>query len=224
MIHKGTYFKTQGGFGNRLLHYIDARKKGFIPYFNYKKLFLITGCKTIPVSFNSKTKLELLETFIGLDYTDLKNILTLPQSANTGTVIHFRGKDFAKWKPHSIITSRWYIEQLKQFHIKNFVFVTDDIDHKTSKKLLQFAKENNINYTIYDSTQFLADWWVIFNSKTLITGPSTFSLTAGILGKSKIILNKKYAEIEANNGRNFWSYLFEPKTTKTEIFTNIFMN
>ena len=220
MIKKGTYFKTEGGFGNRLLNYIDARKKGYTPYFGYKRLFNITGEKVLPVKINNTTKLELLETFIGLTYSDLERIIPLSQSADSGTVIHFRGKDFENWKPHSIICSKWYIDQIERLQIKNFIFVTDDFHHKTSKELLQYAHNNDIKYSCYDSVNYLSDWWMIYNSNILITGPSTFSLTAGVLGKSRIVLNKKYAKIEASNGSKFWLYLLESETIKSEIFTN----
>lgn len=219
MIKLATYFNTEGGFGNKILNYIDAKKKGYEPFLKYRPLHSITGKKVLPIWVNFHQKLELTETFIGLNFSDLELILTVPKASNTGTVLHFRGTDFAQWKPHSIITSNWYLEMIKRFNISEFTYVTDDINHTTSKEIISYTQKKGIKIKIYNSDTYLSDWWLIFNSGLLISGPSTFSITAGILGRSDIILNREYAELETNS--EFWQYLLLQSVCKSEVLSNI---
>jgi len=214
-----TYFKTEGGFGNRLLNYIDAKKKGYNPFLNYKALYLLTGSRVIPEAINFSEKLELSETLIDLSSKELQSILPLPESSNTGTVIHFRGRDFAQWKPHSIINATWYIELIKQFEIQDFTFVTDDLNHKTSKEIINYAQKERIGIRIFNSEYFISDWWIIFNSKLLICGPSTFSLTAGVLGQSNIILNRRYAQLESKS--IFWQHLLTQPIKESDALSKV---
>jgi hypothetical protein len=220
----GTLYNHSGGLGNQLLKFISIKRfKNTNPYLYSSKIPLITGEKFLPVFF-SRWKPPLLEALIGLSYSDLDNYLLLPNAANEGLYIHFRGSDFAQWKSHSVMKMDWYEEVLSRAEFQNIdcvYLMSDDYNHTTVCKLKSYFNQKGIKVISFQyRSHILSDWWCLYNSKYIIASPSTFSITAGIFGKSIIYLSREYAKSESSNINNIWNHLLN-KPTRNTVLKNI---
>ncbi len=121
-------------------------------------------------------------------------------------VIHFRGTDFASWKSHSIIDSNFFLEAVRSYIdvVTTWVVVTDDPSHLVVKDLSQ-SLLSECTYLGAVSTGRYADYCRLMNAPLIIASPSTFALSAAVLGRGAIVFPKSYAAIEAEKGSEFWA-------------------
>jgi hypothetical protein len=119
--------------------------------------------------------------------------------------IHFRGTDFAQWKAHAIIEPDFFLDALERYcaSVKRINLVTDDPEHTNINEITTSLRSTGIQVSIFSGSQH-SDFMRLLMSDWIIASPSTFSLSAAILGGRKIIYPKKYAEIEAKAGACFW--------------------
>jgi len=142
--------------------------------------------------------------------------------------IHFRGTDFFRWNPKSILDSDYYLDSIKlcldSFDELEFVLFTDDHNLESLKTVLSFLKSNNIKHRMGLSQitgNFLDDFIDLASSDTIISSPSTFAISAGMIGNSRIIHSKKWIEHRISENDKFWVDLQSTGTTFYSIWAQI---
>ena len=122
--------------------------------------------------------------------------------------VHFRGSDFAAWKPHSIMSASYFIDNIESSGFKTLRLCTDDPRHPVFLKLRDWSLANG--YEVHSSVpSVLGDLYLLAQCSHIVASPSTFSLSGALLGGRKITFPKKFAEIEAAQSSEFWSCVLE---------------
>lgn len=122
--------------------------------------------------------------------------------------VHFRGSDFAAWKPHSIMSASYFIDNIERSGFKTLRLCTDDSRHPVFLQLRDWLLANG--YEVYSSVpSVLGDLYLLAQCTQIVASPSTFSLSGALLGGGKIIFPKKFAEIEAAQRSEFWRCVLE---------------
>ena len=142
--------------------------------------------------------------------------------------IHFRGTDFFQWNPKSILDSDYYLDSIKlcldSFNELEFVLFTDDHNLESFKNISSFLKSNNINHRMGLSQitgNFLDDFIDLASSDIIVSSPSTFAISAGMIGNSRIIHSKKWIEHRISENDKFWVDLQRTGTTFYSIWAQI---
>lgn len=190
------------GFANRLLWKLNSPGKRHIFSFLDKHInYFVRGRK---ISFNPLNK-RLLETFLDGPIDLLRLDLGLASCVpNNAVALHIRGGDFYQWKSHSIMSAEWYIKCINCVDqpLKIVFLYTDDINDPRIEQILDYLRANRLGFVI-DNSSTLSSWFKLLNSGLLIVSPSTFSIAAGMIGDSKIMISKSYVDIERNTSE-FW--------------------
>jgi len=127
--------------------------------------------------------------------------------------VHFRGGDFATWKPHSIIPLDYFIDNIKRLGIRKIILCTDDSNHAIYNDLKAWLILNKYKVLILGKGM-IEDLYALASCNYIVASPSTFSLTAAILGSKNIIFPKKFADKEALDGVLFWKNLLDHQPSK----------
>ena len=127
--------------------------------------------------------------------------------------VHFRGGDFATWKPHSIISLDYFIDNIKRLSIRKIILCTDDPNHIIYNDLRAWLLLNEYEVLI-PGKGMIEDLYALASCNYILASPSTFSLTAAILGSKNIIFPKKFADKEALNGDLFWKNVLDNRLSK----------
>jgi hypothetical protein len=137
-----------------------------------------------------------------------------PEIIKNSTAIHFRGRDFAKWKPHSIISKNFFIDQIESIPPDRFLMLfTDDPLHETVVSIEDYIKSKQGLYCKFQGSSY-SDFSLLSRSNRIIASPSTFSLCCALFGGKQIVMPKCYAEHEAGMGAPFWKRLISGEPTK----------
>lgn len=147
----------------------------------------------------------MLEVFLDYPIQYLRKDLGLSRCVpNNDIALHIRGGDFYHWKSHSIVSVDWYICCLQSLGrpIEIVHIYTDDQNDPRVIALFDFLNSNNIHYVV-DTSSTLSSWFKLFNTGLVIASPSTFSISAGVLGENKVILSKNYVNVEKETSE-FW--------------------
>lgn len=148
---------------------------------------------------------------------------------NHGQVgIHFRGTDFFLWNPKSILSSEYYLNSinvcLDSFKDLEFVLFTDDYNLESFKSVLTFINKNKIKYRMgmFQKTgNFLDDFIDLASCDTIISSPSTFAISAGMIGNSRIIHSKEWIKHRVNENDKFWVDVQKTGTTFYSLWKQI---
>lgn len=112
--------------------------------------------------------------------------------------IHFRGTDFADWNPVACLDADYYLRAIeycvKKYGERNIFFslFTDDLTIESYKKVVTFLEENNYLYNEGNPERNLGEeCYNISNSDIVVSSPSTFAITASMIGKKKTIIHSK---------------------------------
>ena len=185
-----------------------------------KELCSIIDCTTNITLFSEKLKLisDNKKTFV------FQYILTKNFDNNHKQVgIHFRGTDFFQWNPKSILDSDYYLDSIKMCLDSSdeleFVLFTDDHNLESFNNILSFLKSNNIKHRCGLSQitgNFLDDFIDLASSSIIVSSPSTFAISAGMIGNSRIIHSKKWIEHRISENDKFWVDL---QNTSTKFYS-----
>ncbi|MFR2792933.1 MAG: hypothetical protein ACLTBS_00315 [Eisenbergiella sp.] len=112
--------------------------------------------------------------------------------------IHFRGTDFADWNPIACLDADYYLRAVeycvKKYgnHKLFFSLFTDDLTIESYNKVVSFLKENNYSFNEGNPQRNLGEeCYNISISDIVVSSPSTFAITASMLGKKKTIIHSK---------------------------------
>jgi hypothetical protein len=142
--------------------------------------------------------------------------------------IHFRGTDFVQWNPKSILDSDYYLDSLKMCLDSSdeleFVLFTDDHKLESFNNVLSFLESNNIKHRFGLSQitgNFLDDFIDLASSSIIVSSPSTFAISAGMIGNSRIIHSKKWIEHRISENDKFWVDLQNIGTTFYSLWAQV---
>lgn len=206
---------SRAGLGNRILNLIDAiskaEKVGTLVATNDAGLRRLYKGPKYGAPFFYK-KLMLSEVLFKSQPFKLDEYFYLPSHKEIDKMvvaIHFRGRDFAKWKAHSIIGEKFFIEQIERENSKATIYLfTDDIQHQTVRQIASYFKQLGRVLYLFSGCEF-ADFSLLARAGKIIASPSTFSLCASLLGAGEIIYPLSYAKVEASSGSLFWEELVQ---------------
>jgi hypothetical protein len=207
MNKKVFLLKASGGFGNQLLNYIDAVQKypecDFITRNNELRLIQRNPATSFSL-FSKKEKWQLSEVLFDKKKIKLDKVFWISdQKKRKKTVaFHFRGGDFFQWKKHSIIPAIFFIDNIKLYKGCFIELYTDDRGHPIYREIVNFCHSNKIQYREVNGNTF-HDFLSLTTANTIIASPSTFSLTAAVLGSGRIVFPHNYAMIEKETS-GFW--------------------
>lgn len=130
----------------------------------------------------------------------------------THLVFHLRGTDFAQWNPDAILDLDYYRDAYEllvaQLGDHDFRITTDDPHHPALAELSAFLKSKG---RLINSPRCLAPFECDFAAMTeadfLIASPSTYSLSAAILGQPRVVQSARWVESRIAEGEEFWARL-----------------
>ena len=144
--------------------------------------------------------------------------------------IHFRGTDFKAWNPKSILPSEYYINALEWIQDKNnnmdikYRIFTDDMTLKSINKTIDYLNDKGLpwsfgpNYNDKNYTKnFIDDFISLSKSLYIISSPSTFCISAGMISDSKIIHSKLWINSRVEEKDKFWVDLYNKGNTSYNI-------
>jgi hypothetical protein len=166
------------------------------------------------------------------DKSLISNILSKDINTKNHIGIHFRGTDFKSWNPKSILPIDYYINSIKfiEDHYSNkeeYIICTDDHSLNSIKGVIKYLNDKNIKWSYGPNSNpnllngFLGDYNILKSSKFIISSPSTFSITAGILSNANIIHSKNWVNERSSLDDKFWKDLDENKFETYNIFKKI---
>ena len=212
------------GFGNRLLYFINlvqsAKKKG-CGYFStdFGGRDVLTYKLFEPDhKENEQYKPVLGDAFFENNtvpvksFVDVKDMIDLPPHT---VAIHFRGRDFFEWNPEAVLSSEYYIKAINEVWkdgAEHFILFTDQ-ELPAYLEVKKYLEENKLPYTEGknnpDRSMFVEDFRTMASCDYIISSPSTFCITAGMLGiKKKIMHSREWVEKQINNDDKFWVDLY----------------
>ena len=130
--------------------------------------------------------------------------------------IHLRGGDFRFWKNgEGMLSLDYYWNSLnhiikiakKPLHIQ---FITDDKNHPHLLPLSQLMDTNDINYGMHPlrendiTNDWSEDWYTLAHADYIISSPSTFAITAGMISNAYITHSKEWVDKRVSENDSFW--------------------
>lgn len=247
----------KGGFGNRLLNYINLRQLSShlgVPFLlpNKPDRSWIKGVHrpaTLPWRFRTLRRFsahEVLEPdFLRVAREDLeagKTLILKPrlltealarfdflpakslvrhrfdfceshrQSHPNGApvVLHLRGTDFVDWKPGAILGEEYYREALDWLDQHGYSdspvrICTEDVEHHALPGLRDLLDRSGRLVATQCTSPFECDYAAIIQAERVVSSPSTFAITASLLGGSSAIHSRKWVDSRIEAGEVFWT-------------------
>lgn len=214
------------GFGNKLLYYFNLRQashqsncKFYCCKFEGLDFFqgLMQGSELSEEFYEFELCLgEKFFTENPLNTREIFKIKSQEGSQDKNCSIHFRGTDFHRWNPQSILSTKYYLSSIEEVEnqVDFFTLFTDDPYLESFKKTCDFLKWKGKEFRLGENTnnrnQFEKDFLGMCNSEVIISSPSTFCICAGMIGKEKQIIHSSAwinSRVEKND--TFWVKLSE---------------
>lgn len=130
---------------------------------------------------------------------------------------HLRGTDFAEWEPRAILGPEYYLRALDLIRSelpKNQLLriCTDDAHHPALLPLREkLEKVPLLLSSVRCTNPMVCDFVAMVESRFIVSSPSTFAITAGLLGKAEVVHSKNWVDFKATEGELFWSKIRENK-------------
>ena len=130
-------------------------------------------------------------------------------------VLHLRGKDFATWKEGAVLGEQYYRDgleyweeqQANDFRVR---ICTDDLDHPALPGLRDFLRSQGRLMSPEGCTNpFVCDFAAMMAAPVVVSSPSTFAITAGLLGTSRAIHSRSWVDARIADGEVFWQKVRE---------------
>lgn len=126
--------------------------------------------------------------------------------------MHFRGTDFAEWNPMACLDAEYYINAIKHCMDKYkdrklmFSLFTDDLTIESYKKTIEYLNDHSCTFHAGDPNRNLGEeCYNISISDVVVSSPSTFAITASLIGKKKsIIHSKKWCDYSVERNDAVW--------------------
>lgn len=126
-------------------------------------------------------------------------------------VVHLGSKSSHAWNPDALPGPRYFLDALtvciddakNDFNVR---VCTDDLENPAIEAISEALGGNA--FLPADSRcedPFVCDFAAMLTSSHLISGPSTFSITAGLLSGAKIVQYQQWVDARAQQGEVFWS-------------------
>lgn len=197
-----------GGFANRMLYSLNKSAIGTIQSLIDKEInyFFRDSKRKKKLGYKDL----LLEIFLKRNIVDIRKDLGLPRPEKPkGIAVHFRGGDFYHWKKHSIIPVEWYIKSILSLENKpKEIFLFTD-DHKDPRvELFRNSMLEMAISVISDNSTVLSSWFKIYTCEKLFSSPSTFSISAALIGGCEIYISENYLDIEKTTSL-FWRAVYD---------------
>lgn len=218
------------GVGNKLLYYWNLRQSanrdGYradsVPSPDIDSLIRIGYIKTQEFRKQIPFKFCLGENFFDEEiYPDRIPIdeIFKPQGTDTYTsdtiCIHLRGGDFKFWKNgEGLLSFEYYknaidyvLDAYKDkgyYQLPFFTIVTDDVSHPCHNNIEDYLDKNLCRVLCRRNIDMVRDWYTMVGAEWIISSPSTFAITAGMISNAKIIHSKKWVENRVRDNDPFW--------------------
>lgn len=133
--------------------------------------------------------------------------------------MHFRGTDFAEWNPMACLDAEYYIRAIdyciNKYGSKELVFslFTDDLTIDSYKETVDYLRKNNCVFHEGDPQRNLGEeCYNISFSDVVVSSPSTFAITASMLGKRKTIIHsQKWCDYSVKRNDIVWVQMMKNK-------------
>lgn len=208
------------GFGNRVLYYNNLRQESHTtnkdwtcaPWegHQYFKGDMLNSSDTT----GTDLPLCLGERFFRCNSIPTRSIFKLknkPDISSNTCAVHFRGTDFHRWNPESILSTDYYLNSIDAIkdNIVQFILFTDDNNLNSFNAVKSKLTKENIDFIYGDNTSnrnlFISDFSLMSECDYIISSPSTFCICAGFIGKEKrIIHSKDWVDSRVSKGDEFW--------------------
>lgn len=212
------------GFGNRVLYYYNLRQEAHnlsceflcVPWdgHQYFQGDMLGTHEPAQGEKFQHLRFCLGEKFFNYNKLSTRDIFKLkvsPVIKDKTCAIHFRGTDFHKWNPNSILDCQYYLNGIEETKsdVDTYVLFTDDHSLESYSEVEKYLKENNLNFFLGKNTSdrrnYISDFSIMTECDYIISSPSTFCISAGFVGKKKkIIHSKKWVEQRVEADDKFW--------------------
>jgi len=220
------------GVGNRLLYYWNLRQKAHsegknwcvYPSSDVASLIDIDNSSSCTFSDSTQLPFCLGENFF--KYTQdrlpiysifsLKEEREVPKTPYHKVCIHLRGGDFRTWKNgEGMLSLKYYTDAFDYFmdQVKycswpyQIEIICDDPEHPVLNPLqshIYLQSGNGRALCRYERNSIAHDWYSMVESEWIISSPSTFAITAGMVSSAKIIHSKDWVEKRVSEEDPFW--------------------
>lgn len=133
------------------------------------------------------------------------------QGSKVLSTFHLRGTDFADWEPRAILGPNYYLKALNlirpalpQEHL--FRICTDDPSHPALVALREELRKGPMPLSEAKcASPQVCDFVAMVESKFIVSSPSTFAITAGLLGDAEVVHSRNWVDWKVTEGELFWS-------------------
>lgn len=130
-------------------------------------------------------------------------------AGHSTTVLHLRGTDFAQWNPDAILGEDYYRDALALLGSRTeghlFRICTDDPSHASLGPVVAHLQATGRRVSSAQCSQpFECDFAAMTGARFLISSPSTFSISAGLLGKAAVVHSQRWVDNRLQRGELFW--------------------
>lgn len=134
----------------------------------------------------------------------------LPVGDELFGAVHFRFGDFIEWDPTAVLPSNYYLDAIiasvEKWHIPKFIPVFDDYSHPALPAVTKYLRQNGLSITEPRCAGHVGcDFALLRRANIVISSPSTFAISAVILGRGKAIQSATWTARRAERGDIFWS-------------------
>lgn len=141
-------------------------------------------------------------------------------------VLHLRGSDFASWKPGAILDETYYRDALAYLDSEGYMdspvrICTEDPDHPAFGGLSNFLSRAGRLINVSCDDPFSCDYASMIYSDRLVSSPSTFAITAGLLGDAQIVHNRSWVQSRIDEGDLFWRKVRDDSLNGYDVLTEI---
>lgn len=139
------------------------------------------------------------------------------QGSKALATFHLRGTDFADWEPRAILGPNYYLNALDlirpalpQDHLVRIC--TDDASHPALVPLREELDKGPMSLSeVKCASPQVCDFVAMVESRFIVSSPSTFAITAGLLGDAEVVHSKNWVDWKVTEGELFWSKIRDNK-------------
>ena len=129
-------------------------------------------------------------------------------------VLHLRGTDFADWKPNAVLGEGFYRDSLSWLDSQGYSdspvrICTEDNDHPALASLKRFLRRKHRLVDISCESPFDCDYASLIAAQHVVSSPSTYAITACLLGSASVIHNYHWVDSRIREGDLFWQKVRE---------------
>lgn len=124
--------------------------------------------------------------------------------------IHLRGGDFRYWKNgEGMLDFEYYKNAIDYVTTQTkgklwFTILTDDPNHPHKRQIEDYLYKKCYRVMENPRSSMVRDWNIMVGSKWIISSPSTFAITAGMISNANIVHSEKWVKNRVNDNDAFW--------------------